>query len=277
MGKLVVIKSGPLATVQDRGRFGLRRYGIPQSGAIDVFKMEFVNRCLGKQKHMPVIEFALMGLKLQASERTAVAFAGCSAKLNGKLCSDFSVYLEVDDILELSPPVDVYGYFTIGGALNLDKVFGSYSTYLPAKFGGIEGRSLKKGDVLESKGEVLLVKTEFTRNEHLAPIRYMKGPEWKYTTGTLDTEQFQVAPPSNRIGVRLEGLRMECKVKEIKSSAVVPGTIQLPPDGQPIVLMNDCQTTGGYPRLGKVVDEDLGKLAQVRAGNKVRFNLISLS
>ena len=98
----------------------------------------------------------------------------------------------------------------------------------------------------------------------------MKGPEWDLLKELPYSKSFKVAASSNRMGIRLEG-SLDCDFQEIASSAVVPGTIQLPPNEQPIVLMNDCQTTGGYPRIGKVLDEDLGKLSQVRPGQKITF------
>ncbi len=276
MGKLKVIKTGPAASIQDFGRFGVRRYGIPQSGAMDIDMMILANRVLGNKEDFPVIEFAMMGSKMEALEESTVSVVGAESVLNGKKMSNGSFLMMPGDQLEVSAPTAVYGYIALAGRIQSKIDFESSSTYPPAKFGGINGASLKAGDILESKG------ARRSKREYDHPviqpkpdleITIMKGPEWEYLKELPSSKTFVIDSSSNRMGIRLIG-ELQCDYREIKSSAVVPGIIQLPPNGQPIVLMNDCQTTGGYPRIAKVINEDLGKLAQVKVGHKISFKTI---
>ena len=273
MGKLRIIKPGSMATIQDRGRFWLRKYGIPQSGAMDSQMMEFVNQCLGNEKNGPVIEFALLGIKLRAEEETLLAWAGCHAKINEVDSDNPSARLRHGDILELKPPTGVYGYLAIGGALKMKKVFDSYSTYLPGGFGGIKGRMLKAGDMLETEHTGELKEREPFKRDNPPVVRFIKGPEWQYLEDEFSGSCYQIDASSNRIGIRMKGSIIDCQLNEIKSSAVIPGVVQLPPNGQPVVLMNDCPTTGGYPRIGKVVDDDMGILSQIKPMQEVQFVL----
>ncbi|WP_462253449.1 5-oxoprolinase subunit C family protein [Ekhidna sp.] len=276
MGKLKVIKTGPAASIQDFGRFGVRRYGIPQSGAMDINMMILANKLVGNEEDFPVIEFAMMGSKMEALEESIVSVVGAESMLNGKKMSNKSFEMVPGDQLEVSTPAAVYGYIALAGKIQSKVDFDSSSTYPPAKFGGINGAPLKAGDILESKGDGRS-KKEYDhpeiRPEPDVEITIMKGPEWEYLKELPSNKTFVIDSSSNRMGIRLIG-ELQCDYREIKSSAVVPGIIQLPPNGQPIVLMNDCQTTGGYPRIAKVIKEDLGKLAQVKAGGKISFNTI---
>lgn len=278
MGKLKVIKTGPLATIQDFGRYGHRRYGIPQSGAMDKVWMTAANHLVGNPDHYAVIEFALMRMKLEAIEETAVAVVGATINVNGKKVDKKATILYPGDILEISSPDNVYGYVGMSGLINAKEDFGSVSTYLMAGFGGIEGRALKAGDELVSNTATNVlgeVDWQERADEHQTVIRMLQGPEWELLKELPERRQFEIDPSSDRMGIRLIGSSLECDFKEIASSAVIPGTVQLPSNGLPIVLMNDCQTTGGYPRIGKVIDEDLGKLAQMRGGKLVSFKTIS--
>ncbi len=266
-----------MSTIQDLGRFGYRRYGIPQSGAMDKELMGFANQLVGNPDHYPVVEFAILGMKLEAVEKTSVSVVGADLKVNGDPIKDAGLVLNQGDVLETSAPAGVYGYLGIGGKIEAQEDFGSVSTYVMAGFGGIDGRQLKAGDFLCSDLDQMEIHTtSFSDREvtHPVKISIMKGPEWHVLRELPDTKIFQIDPSSNRMGIRLTGSQLENDSQEIVSSAVVPGTIQLPPNGQPIVLMNDCQTTGGYPRIGKVVEEDMGKLAQVRPGESIFFSLI---
>lgn len=277
MGKLKVIKTGPLATIQDKGRFGFRQYGIPQSGAMDIDSMKMVNSLVGNREDDPVIEFALAGMKLEAMEDTTAGLFGCGAKVNGQIISDLIVHLNRGDVLELLPPKAVYAYLSIGGLLKAKKDFGSYSTYVLGGFGGMDGRALKAGDILETNGKTSGSSIDQAQKEVsnvLKPIRIMKGPEWGWLKESVENKTFSIDASSNRMGIRLAGSTLQCDGSEIASSAVIPGTIQLPAGGHPIVLMNDCQTTGGYPRIGKVLDEDLGRLAQIPHKMSIEFVVV---
>lgn len=276
MGHLRVLKATPLATIQDYGRFGYRKYGIPYSGAMDVELMNVANHTVGNEKSFPVLEFALGSLEVKALAPTIISIAGTS-----NFPEPERVLLEKGQKLETGAPLDVYGYLSMRGLIAAKKDFGSYSTYIHAGLGGIQGRSIKVGDTLISNENSLSSTTPVVlsrirqeiQKEGPAFIRVMKGPEWHRLKESPTGRNFTVHPSSNRMGVRLTGAPVSIDGGEITTSAVVPGTIQLPAEGLPIVLMNDCQTTGGYPRIAIVHGEYLGKLAQVKAGHTVQFLL----
>ncbi len=276
MGKLKVIKSGPMATIQDFGRYGYRRFGIPQSGAMDKESMIEANRQVGNPDAFPVIEFAIKGMTLEASEESEISVVGASFKVNGKVNVDEKTTVEPGDVVELHAPNRVYAYVGLRGQIIAQEDFESVSTYIPAGFGGIDGRILKVEDVIQSADigvNKLSVHTIKRTTQDPTIIRIMKGPEWEYLKELPDYKSFKIDSSSDRMGIRLSG-KLSCDYREIATSAVVPGTIQLPANGEPIVLMNDCQTTGGYPRIGKVINEDLGKLAQIKAGGKIEFSTL---
>jgi len=281
MGKLKVIKAAGLSTIQDEGRFGYRQYGIPQSGAMDLVAMHEANELVGNAPNFPVIETAIQGLVLEAMQDSIIGLTGAEVSLtvNGnKAPMNKSIQLKKGDTLTVSSPLaGVYSYLGIGGNLVATEDFGSKSTYLLAGFGGVSGQRLGKGDVLETKNaasfQERIIKKMTQPQSEIQTIRIMKGPEWSLLKDLPDRMVFQIDPSSNKMGIRLQGDPIGVDGKEIVSSAVIPGTIQVPSNGLPIVLMNDCQTTGGYPRMGKVIDADLGLLAQISAGRQIRFAL----
>ena len=273
MEKLRVIKSSPLATIQDKGRFGHRRYGIPQSGAMDPVSMEKANDSVGNPNGNPVVEFALMGLTLEALADVTFGVAGSDFKVNSTPSDSNSASISKGDILEILPPYGVYAYLAIAGLIESNQVLGSYSTYLLGRFGGLDGRSLKSGDILCSSEEGRLQSSFIAKEtqDKIVEINCLKGPEWNFMEDQINEWTFKIDPASNRMGIRLSGNSMPLSFSEIDSSAVVPGIIQVPSSGQPVVLMNDCQTTGGYPRVGKVTEIDLPKLAQVKPNNEIKL------
>ncbi|WP_420576736.1 biotin-dependent carboxyltransferase family protein [Ekhidna sp.] len=276
MGKLKVIKTGPMASLQDFGRFGYRRYGIPRSGAMDKEFMIAANKLVGNPNDYPVIEFALTGMELEVVEETMISVVGADLNVNGER-NEIASKVSVGDIIKVSAPTLVYAYLGVGGRMKAQEDFGSVSTYTRARFGGLDGQALANGDQIETEGEpgkICQIPIPGRDQGDVIEIRIMKGPEWDLLKELPSLETFQVDGSSDRMGVRLTGAKLECDYQEIASSAVIPGNIQLPADGHPIILMNDCQITGGYPRIGKVVEEDMWKVAQVRAGGNVKLVLI---
>lgn len=278
MGKLKVTKVGMLATIQDEGRYGYRQYGIPQSGAMDVQALHLANRLVRNKQNAPALEVAMQGLTVQAEEKTLISIAGAQVlvQINDTVVEmNQAHYLQREDELKISAPKNgVYFYLAMAGEIAGELAFGSYSTYTMAGFGGMQGRSLQADDVLSATKNSSNSSFTETMPTETGRIRIMKGPEWSLLKDSPDRKMFTVSPSSNRMGIRLDGDIMAIERSEIKSSAVIPGTIQLPPDGHPIVLMKDCQTTGGYPRIAKVLDEDLGRLAQIRAGESLGFIVV---
>ena len=262
-----------MATIQDRGRFGYRQYGIPWSGAMDPIYMQLANQRVGNTEETPVIEMGLTGITLEALERTAVSVVGTTITSHESSC----VILKKGEHLVVSRPVYNYAYLAIKGKLKASYDFGSYSTYARAGFGGIGGAALSDGMELITKEEetaIPKIKVAIPHYDETSTIRFIKGPEWGMLKELPDSKAFTIDSSSDRMGIRLSGAKLDADFKEMASSAVIPGTIQLPPDGRPIILMNDCQTTGGYPRIGHVLKEDVGLLAQITPGKSFLFELV---
>lgn len=289
-----VIKGGLLTTVQDLGRKGYRKDGIIVSGAMDTLALEIGNLLLGNDVTEAGLECTLLGPKLlfEADQLVAITGGNLNPMVDDKPVKMWRpIFISRGAVLSLgSAETGCRSYLTVSGGFDLPKVLGSYSTYLKAVFGGYKGRALKNGDELsfkkayESKGGVfnwsigLQLYPEFNDNE----IRVMRGPEYKLFTGqsitALFNEYYMITKEADRMGYRLEGpALLLTEPKEMLSSAVTFGTIQVTSNGSAILLMADHQTTGGYPRVLQVITADLSKLAQMRSGQQIRFKLVTLA
>ncbi|WP_118181953.1 biotin-dependent carboxyltransferase family protein [Paraburkholderia phosphatilytica] len=305
-----VIRAGLLTTVQDLGRPGYRHLGVALGGALDRLALEIGNRLVGNRPDAAGLEitFGPTVLRFPRATRVAITGAEFGATLDSKpVYSWWSVPVQAGQ--ELTLPAARRGmraYVTIAGGIDVLPMLGSRSTDLGAGFGGLGGRALRDGDRLplgvpagragsgfspdaQEFGvkapawcKFVTTREPVRRGRHPAgvdwarPIRVLRGPE--YASFTADAQQafwsdeWQVTPNSNRMGYRMAGTPLERVSKaDLLSHAVLPGTIQVPPNGQPIVLLSDAQTTGGYPKIGAVIEADLWKLAQVRLNGGVRF------
>lgn len=285
MNRLIVIDGGLFTTVQDYGRPGFRKYGVPVSGVMDRNSFDLANRLVGNPKGTPVLECTLKGGKYSFETRSLIAITGASMtpRINGdEVFQNCSLIVNPGDELELGfASRGCRTYLALKGNLNLPKIMDSFSTYTLGKFGGFAGRVLKTEDELEwNQPEEELNPREASKEEipyfsSKVTVRIMKGPEWDWLSVTVQQEfldvKYQVSSQSNRMGIRLEGSSLESPERQMISSPVVPGIIQLPPNGNPIILMQDGQTIGGYPRIAKVLDEDLWRLGQVKAGDTLSF------
>jgi antagonist of KipI len=284
---LEVISGGLLTTIQDLGRTGLQQFGVNVSGAMDPVGAQLANWLVGNEGHAALLELTLKGpeLKFHAPALLALAGRDLGAKLDHKECPLWKPFLApAGSTLSFSgPALGRFGYLAIRGGFKVEKVLGSCSTHLQAGFGGHMGRGLKAGDQLafmphkDSWNESWSIDAAgIVHNKNV--MRVMRGPEWE---GPADVDQlwgqtFTVTAASDRMGYRLQGSLAIKHQQEILSSGVSAGTIQLPPDGHPIVLMADRQTTGGYPRIGQVISADLPELAQRLPGDIVSFEVVSL-
>lgn len=269
MEGLKIIKAAPLSAIQDLGRFGCRRWGIPQSGFMDPASAQKANSLLGKHLNSPLIEFALGELVVKATINLKVAVVGAG--------SDAVHFLAKDQDFSIPKPKGVYAYLAVSGQIQGCIDFGSMSTYPTASFGGIDGSYLKKHDFIEilpANDELFAEVPPVLSSSEM--IRICKGPEWHLLKEDFFQKEFKISPESNRMAIKLEG-ELAVDATEMISSAVFPGVVQLPPGKSPMVLMNDCQTTGGYPRVAKVLDPDLGRLAQIPFGASVSFQLMESS
>ncbi|NUO62576.1 MAG: biotin-dependent carboxyltransferase family protein [Gemmatimonadaceae bacterium] len=284
-----VLRPGQLTTVQDLGRRGCQHEGVPESGSMDAYAARLANLLAGNDEGAALLEITLTGPTLRFTRAATVALGGADfgATLDGTLLAPWrSARVVAGATLELGAAHDgCRGYLAVGGGIDMPPVLGSRSTCLAAAFGGHHGRALRAGDVLalgaapaEAPRRTLAAAVRPTYRDS---IRIIPVPEmdWFDPDGrhALFAEPFTVTPRSDRMGYRLSGPRFAAGARaERPSSAVAMGTVQLPPNGEPIVLMADHQTTGGYPVLGHVASVDLGSVAQLRPGASLRFSPVSL-
>lgn len=286
MGKFIVLDGGLFSTVQDGGRFGFRKFGVPVSGVMDKEAYKWANRLLGQPEETPVIEMTLKGGTFQFNSDAVFSITGAEMfpKINGNSISSNKTHkIKEGDILEFQyAKKGCRTYIGILGEWKINSVMNSYSTYTSGKFGGLHGEILDKGAVIEWKqrnsANILaeIPKTHIPYFSNKLTVQFIPGPEWDW----LPTEEqkrflstpFNVSSKSNRMGIRLElEESLTIAKRNMKSSGVVPGIIQLPPNGKPIILMQDGQTVGGYPRIGKILDIHLGRVAQVSPNGILRF------
>ncbi len=291
---MIFQKSGILATIQDLGRNGFRRFGINSNGAMDKTAVRLINILLGNAENEAVLEIHFPAPVLEFRENAIIAIGGADfgAKIDEKPIENWRpIFARKRQILSFSKKNSGNrAYLSIKGGFQIEDWLNSKSTNLAAKIGGFEGGKLKPGDriLFREKFEKRPVKFDYFISNSLIPeykitptIRMIVGAEFQNLTGSSEeifqTEEFSISADSNRMGFRLSGKPLYLLDKiELVSSAVDFGTIQLLPGGQLIILMADHQTTGGYPRIGHIISADLPVLAQLGANDKIRFELISV-
>lgn len=280
---ITVVRAGMLTTVQDLGRRGHRAAGVPLSGAMDALALRVANLLVGNAENDAGLEFSIVGPELVFSAETVVAVSGGDF---GALPRWQPVHMAAGERVNFGAARSGgRGYLAIAGGFRVEAVLGSRSTYLPAALGGRDGRALRDGDVLRAPGLARQVAGRWHIDERILPdygaaptLRIVRGAQADEFDGTLCSAEFKVTPQSDRMGVRLAGPALvRARAGDLSSAPVAPGTIQVPPDGQLIVLMADAQTIGGYPQIAHVIDVDLPLVAQLRAGDRVRFCEVTLA
>jgi len=279
-----VIHPGLLTTVQDLGRFGYQRYGVSPSGMADAFHGRMANLLVGNSESAALLEATLWGptLEMTSAGFLAVSGADLGMALNGSplpmnACVPFSAG---DQLASAGNCSGCRAYLAFSGGLDVPSVMGSRSTDLKAGFGGFRGRALAAGDEIgflpaESLSYPALRATrDFPFSDE--PLRILPGPQADAFTRegwqALLTGAFRVEEASDRMGCRLSGPEITHKTDaNILSAATAPGTIQVPANGQPIVLLPARQTTGGYTQIAQVIWTDLSRAAQARPGDQIRF------
>ena len=288
METIKILDAGLLTTVQDLGRYGFQRYGVSASGVMDEYSAKIANKLVGNKVGEAVLETTLKGVQIEFLQNTAVAITGgnCDVTLNGTKIELWQSYLvNRGDILKMGIcRSGLRNYLAFAGGIDVPIIMNSKSTNLKAKVGGFNGRKLMTGDIL-SVG-VGSLETPLTLNKHYIPT-YSKDIKVGVILGQQDdhfteagiktflNETYTVTQESDRMGIRLSsvsGATIEHKNgADIISDGITFGAIQVPGSGQPIVMMADRQTTGGYTKIGNVISSDLAKLAQATPGTKVKF------
>ncbi|ERK18282.1 MAG: biotin-dependent carboxyltransferase family protein [Pantoea sp.] len=284
---LKILRAGLMTSLQDQGRNGWRQFGISVSGALDQPAMRTANMLVGNDEGSAVLEIVLGQFKAQFQRDGwfALTGAGCNANLDGKaVWTGWRLPVKKGQVLSLSMPVHgMRSYLAINGGFAVPEMLDSASTDLKAGFGGFAGRKLQDGDLLPL-GKAT---RDFSKKAGVRQllwgnrIRALPGPE--YNEFTREAQEafwrsaWKLSPQSNRMGYRLQGRTLHRKAtRDLLSHGLVPGVVQVPPNGQPIVLMADAQTTGGYPRIACIIEADLYHLAQIRLGEPIHFTHCTL-
>ncbi len=286
MSQIEVFNPGALTTTQDLGRFGFAHLGISPAGAADALSLRIANRIVGNDENTAGLEMTLVGATVRFCEPCTIALSG--ARISSSSVPMLQpVRVSPGFLLECGPLSDgARTYLAVGGGIAAQKVLGSASTHLAAGFGGFHGRALKRGDILEAGAEASEAPRadpatlgELTRSQRT--IRITSGPQlhWfeKNALERFCASEYAVTEQSNRLGLRLLGEALIPSQRgELLTEGVALGAIQIPPNGQPIVLFVDQQTTGGYPKLANVIAADLHCVGQLRPRDRVRFSLLSM-
>ena len=298
-------RPGMFTTVQDLGRYSYRHYGVPVSGALDKLSMVYANVLVGNKPNEAVLEVIGGGFKAKVLTDTIVAVTGAEAPilLNGSEVRSWTpIRVSKGDVIEIGLAVKGFIiYIGVFGGIDVPLIMDSRSTYTRARFGGLDGRTLKVGDIIHTKKPSRSVNEQWSIIQDLVvpkdimpympsigdivEIRVTRGQHEELFTEesykTFYSSTYIVTPQSDRMGYRLDGpaikLAKELKGGRVISLATPIGSIQIPPDGKPIILLPDCQTTGGYAIIATVIPLDVDKVAQCKPGVKLKFKEISIS
>ncbi|MCR8660140.1 biotin-dependent carboxyltransferase family protein [Paenibacillus endoradicis] len=299
-----VIRAGMLTTIQDLGRYGYQKFGLNINGAMDEGAARVANILVGNEEHNAVLELTLTGTTLKMTSDHLIAICGgdMSATMNGQSIPMWQPFIVNKDAL-ISFGHYKSGcrvYIAIAGGIKIPAVLGSYSTNMRANIGGYEGRALCNGDIVEVRellnnscsfglwkklqaiDSIVFSAQQFAiAHEDIVPIRFISGPEYDLldegNKRTFTESKWVIDSQSDRMGYRLQGPSLNMIQKqELISEGVVHGTVQLPANGQPIVLLADRQTTGGYPRIAVVAAVDIPMFGQLKPGSAITFVAVTI-
>lgn len=282
-----VLKSGFFTTIQDLGRYGYLKYGVPISGAMDTFSLVVANLLVANNPDDACLETTLIGPELQALTKTQIAITGggTSTKINGQHVSMWQTLdVQEGDVVSFGKMKSgCRAYLSIRGGIDTPPILGSRSTYMRGGFGGINGRQLKTEDIIRGF-DALLLKFKYEMPEELVPqftgqfkAHVILGPQADMFTeegiNTFLSSQYKVTLEADRMGYRLEGPTIEHKAKaDIISDALLPGAVQIPKNGKPIMIMRDAQTAGGYPKITVITTPDVSTLGQAKTNDIIEFS-----
>ena len=287
-----IVRPGINTTFQDHGRKNLYHIGIPFSGAMDTRNYLLANKLVGNKSGLPVLEFAYQGPLLRYSgEKINIAITGdvnFSIKRNNETisgnCYQTFILENGDELDVISTNKSVYGYLAVSGEFDLEYQWSSCSINTKAKIGANGGKKLELNQKINisSINENLNHKSLKYINTKIQNIRILKGTNFDYFSekgkDTFLNKEFTVSKLSDRMGMRLEGAHIENIVDtNIKSEGLIKGVIQVPADGNPIIMLSDHGTIGGYPKIGVVISADYDRLVQLAPGSKIKFKEVNLS
>lgn len=298
-----VLHSGLLTTIQDIGRYGSQKFGVIVSGAMDSYSLRLANLLVGNKEKEATLEITLFGTTLQFDEDTLISITGGDflPTIDGKkVLSWRPILIKKNSVLKFNSAIKgSRAYVAFAGGIDIPEIMESKSTYLRANIGGFKGRALQKGDIfsvgeVSEIGEKLIEQLKnsdatwsvdfnnlirFEQNQY---IRVIKGTEFnrfdRKSQNTFFEKPYTLTVQSDRMGYRLDGPTLSLAENfELLSEGVTFGTVQIPSNGQPIILMADRQTTGGYPKIAQVITADLPSLAQIQPTGTIRFKEVTLA
>lgn len=281
---------GILTTIQDLGRFGYEKFGMPVAGAMDSYALQVANILVGNARDEAALEISFMGLSLKFEGNGLIAITGADlgATLNSRQIKPWqSIEISSGDELKFTAvKKGCRAYLAVQGGLDIPVVMGSKSTYLRGAIGGFQGRKLRQGDEIRGNEIKKKISPEILPEEFIPrydgkTIRVIPGPQADYFSkdelNKFFTSPYKITNQYDRMGYRLEGpIIKHVKGPDIISDGIVPGAIQVPGHGQPIIMLADCQTAGGYSKIATVISVDLPILAQLMPGNELSFAEISI-
>jgi len=294
MKDIVIINPGLYTTVQDRGRWGYQEYGMPVTGAMDDYSLRLANILVGNDEYDAVLETTLNGPEISLNTDVVAAITGANMvpRVNGYTVPMWrSLKLSKGDVLSFEMAREgTRGYIAFAGGLDIPAVMGSRSTYVRGAIGGYEGRKLKSNDEIDLRDKNLPIEQLAGRivppqyipqYEDSCIIRVIPGPQDDYFTEEsiekFFSSEYEITKEADRMGYRLTGPQLTHKAgADIISDGINLGSVQVPGHGMPIIMMSDRQTTGGYTKIATVISSDIPVMAQLKPGNKVRFEKIDI-
>ncbi len=299
-----VLRPGLMTTIQDLGRYGFQKFGVLVGGAMDQHSLRIANLLVGNKEGEGALEVNLFGTTLQFNEDTLIAITGgdLQASIDGiKAPTWRPLLIRSGEVLTFTSAIKgCRAYIAFAGGIQVPEVMGSKSTYIRAQIGGFYGKALQKGDrfecgMMNERNEAIFSQLQkcsghvawsvnghpFVNMNQARTIRVLRGTEYEYfdkdSQQTLFQETYEITSQADRMGYRLEGPPLTLNEPlELLSEGVTYGTIQIPPNGKPIILMADRQTTGGYPKIGQVISTDLAHLAQFQPLDEIKFKEVSM-
>ncbi|WP_088330036.1 biotin-dependent carboxyltransferase family protein [Lacimicrobium sp. SS2-24] len=290
MSGIVIENPGMLALLTDQGRMGQAHLGLTTGGPMDPFAFTLANALVGNPTNATVIETTLGNLSVRANKDILIAVTGAPTPLQiaGQPCALWQRHsVKKGQVIEIGAPTEgLRNYLAIGGGLTVDAEFGSTSTVLREGIGGLRGQKLQQGDTLAvgqsatPHRDCALPQSAIPTYHADAPLRLVTGYQYEQFSVTSRSRffnsQYRISDQADRMGYRLTGPAIPAASRALLSEGIALGAVQVPADGQPIILLNDRQTIGGYPKLGSVLAMDCARLSQWRPGTTLSFEPISI-